>query len=65
MKELDRIFFGQSMIWREGFFYAIKYPMDFDECWDNLDHKHRADFKEGWDYATRLKSEHNKELNGG
>lgn len=64
MNELDRIFFGQSIAWREGFFYAIAYPRYFDECYDQLSPgKDQTNFKEGWEYATYLRREHNKSLN--
>lgn len=68
MKELDKIFFGQSLIWREGFFYAIELgndPKEFKECIEYLDTgNQRLYFKEGWDYAVSLHRKHNKELNG-
>jgi hypothetical protein len=67
MSELDRIFFGQPMAWREGFFTAIEsgnHPDDFQECIEFLDEgKERVMFKDGWDYAVYLRKEHNKSLN--
>jgi len=66
MKEIDRLFFSQSMAWREGFFYAIQYRGSEDvlkECLDDLVAAEKEFFAVGWEYATNLRKAHNKALN--
>ena len=66
MKELDRIFFGQPLAWREGFFYAIECRDNADnfyECINDLSPKEKEPFAQGWQYAIRLRKEHSKRLN--
>lgn len=65
MKELDRIFFGQSMVWREGFFYSLKDPSKeaWLECISQLVGKEAREFESGWQYALRIRKMHNQELN--
>lgn len=66
MKELDRIFFGQPMAWREGFFYAIECRDNADafyECMDDLVGAEKEQFSDGWRYAVAVRKAHNKALN--
>ena len=58
MKELDRIFFGQPIAWREGFFYAIECKDNADafyECLNDLVPADKEQFGAGWRYATKIR----------
>jgi hypothetical protein len=67
MKELDRIFFGQPLAWREGFFYAIECKgkrAEYLECIQDIDAEPmRTQFHDGWMYAVRILEMQTKALN--
>ena len=65
MKELDQIFFGQPMAWREGFFYALQDPSKeaWYECISQLVGQEAREFEAGWECALRMRKAHNKALN--
>lgn len=66
MNELDRVFFGQPMAWREGFFYAIECSYDTQvlyDCIDDLVGVEKEQFGAGWRYAVAIRKAHSKALN--